>query len=453
MNPVLVKYKVTPSVVEADKESVITIKSVDGIMRFWDDVTYDVTVIPQDESDVPLDEEMSLRGYNKNRKHLSVKAQNGELKISYFFKGEQEWRIHISTTEGKENLNPLYTPYDVYWHYLQIPEKGIDVRVYSLKEDLYGRRALRGDLHLHTVKSDGTESPELVAACYRKIGRDFIAVTDHNVFHGSAEAEEKLHFVKNFQILRGEEVHNGYAGFFHMVNIGGDYSVNEIYLKDPERVKRETEAIAQEIEVPDGLDQWEYCSRVWLYRTIKKSGGFAIYPHPYWTIGYFHTSTAMSKAILRNGLCDAFEVIGGCKGKGNNLQLALYQALVAEGCRIPVVGSTDSHTVLAEEHLVRSTVVFAEGEDILKAVQEGYSVAVESEKGTYEKVYGDLRLVTYTHFLLENYYPVHTELCAVSGTLLEGYVAGKTELREMILQAERLVSEFDEEFFGKGRSV
>ncbi len=38
----------------------------------------------------------------------------------------------------------------------------------------------RGDLHCHTVHSDGAETPETVVAAARKVGLDFLAVTDHN---------------------------------------------------------------------------------------------------------------------------------------------------------------------------------------------------------------------------------------------------------------------------------
>ena len=85
MNSVLKNFKVIPSVVEADKESTITIKSLDGIFKFFDDVTYKISFIPQDVSDVPMDEEIFLKGYDKSRKIFNVKPETGELKISYCF--------------------------------------------------------------------------------------------------------------------------------------------------------------------------------------------------------------------------------------------------------------------------------------------------------------------------------------------------------------------------------
>lgn len=234
-----------------------------------------------------------------------------------------------------------------------------------------------------------------------------------------------------------------------MVNIGGNYSVNEIYLNDPERVRREAAELEGTVPVPGGLDKNEYLNRVWLYREIKKSGGYAIFPHPYWNIGYSHTPTKMSRAVIKNGLCDAFEVMGGCSPKENNLQVALYNELTAEGCDIPIVASTDSHTVSEHKHTQYATVVFAGDDGVLGAVSEKYSVAVEKLVNENARVWGALRLASYTHFLLENYFPVHDDLCNVSGTLMCGYIKGDESLREDILRAEERIKKFKKEFFGR----
>jgi len=449
MNPNLKKYKVMPSVVEADKETEITIKSVDGNFSFFDDITYNISFIPQDKSDVVLDEAMSLMGYDLSRKIYKIKPTNGEIKVKYFFSGEQEWRIHISCDEYSKYQNPLYKHYLPHWNPLiELPNIGIDLSIYSLEKDLYSRTPLRGDFHVHTNASDGLESPQLTCAYYRKSGYDFVAITDHHLFNMSKSAKDTLSFVKGFSILTGEEIHNDYVGFFHMVNIGGQYSVNDIFLKEPDRARREIAELESEIQIPAGLDKKEYLYRVWIYRQIKKSGGYAIFPHPFWNIGFNHASSAMSKAIIQNGLCDAFELFGGCTPKGNNMQLALYNDLQANGFNIPFVASTDSHSVLRGDNLKYSSIVFADG-DILKSVDEKYCVAIESLKGETPRIYGSLRLVSYAHFLLDNYYPMRDELCAASGLFLEKYISGYESAKELSMQCENLICEFENEFFAK----
>ncbi len=453
MNANLRNYEIIPSVVEADKETEITVRSLDGGMLFFDDVTYDVQVIPKEESDVPMNEAMTLLGWDEMRTVMHIKPVNRELKFKYHFIGEQEWNIHISTKEYAPHVNPLYEHYVPHWNPLiHAPEQGVLLSVYSLYTDLYNRRPLKGDLHIHSLVSDGSESPSMVATEYRRAGYDFISITDHNIYHGSKEAEKDFDFETDFKMLVGEEIHNGYVGFFHMVNINGAYSINDIYIKEPERVNREAMALEAEVDVPENIDKKEYLHRVWLYREMKKSGGFAIYPHPYWTVGkHYHTETKMSEYILKNGLCDAFEVLGGCSPKELNMQVALYNELRAEGVRIPVVGSTDSHSVLNENSHFKdaSTVVFTEGEDITGAISENMSVAVETYKKETARAYGPFRLVKYVHFLLENYYPVHDALCHSSAEVILGYIRGEKELKSTVEILEKRILAFEKKFFGR----
>ncbi len=345
----------------------------------------------------------------------------------------------------------MYAHYSEHWlPKIEAHKRGIDLFVYSLNDDLYERRALRGDLHVHTTASDGDDTAEYVCACYRKSGSDFLAVTDHHIYNASGDAKEKLSFMKNFTILCGEEVHNRYAGAFHMVNIGSKYSVNDLYLSDPERIEREAASLADETEIPDGLDKHEYLHRVLLYRKIKESGGFAIFPHPCWSVGYMNTSSRMSEAVMKNGLCDAFEVLGGTGSVArNNMQVAIYNDLRVQGCDIPIVGSTDSHSVTGESHLKASTLVFAKDGDIIGAVRDHYSVAVETVPGEAARVYGKRRLVWYAHFLLQNYYPVHDELCAISGTYMAELAKGDTDAVAMIEKAEQKIFAFENKFFGR----
>jgi len=449
-------YSVSPSVVEADKESVISIRARDGAILLFDDVTYDVECIPIDESDVPLDADMTLWGFNKSRRVQKIKPVNGELRVPYFFKGEQEWRIHISTKEYGDHTNPLYLKnvkeHSAWQIYIDAPKKGFDVYVYSLREDLYNKRVRRGDLHIHTTASDGDESPCLTAANYRKAGFDFISVTDHAVYHASADAEKKLAFLNNFTIIPGEEVHNNASGYFHMVNVGGSYSISDIFSNEKERVAREVEELSKELKVPDGLDPHEYLSRAWMYREIKKSGGYAILPHVYWYIGYHHVQTKMSMAIIKNGLCDAFELLGGNTPDKDNLQLSLYNDLRQQGHSLPIVGSSDSHTVFNEKRSMfksHSTVAFTENDDIIGSIARGYSVAVEALPNEKPHVYGSLRLTMYTQFLMKNYFPVHDELCLASGSFIEEYVQGNESARETAVIAEERVSAFEKKFFGR----
>lgn len=448
-------FRVFPSVVEADKETIIKIKSLDGNLQFFDDIMYTIEFIQREESDIPMDKDMKLNCYRNNRKTYCAKPENGELKIAFFFSGEQEWNIHITAKvqEYEKYQTDAYKKMEPRWDGLRLfPENGIYVSVYSVYEDLYERRALKGDLHIHTLYSDGNESPELVAAMYKKNGYDFMAITDHYKFNIGRYAQEKFDFATSFRILCGEEVHNKYNGYFHMVHIGGNSSVNKIYQQEPQRVEEEVKEIMAEIEVPNNLDKYEYAGRVWLYREIKKSGGLAIFPHPFWYVmDRYHTETKMSMAVIKNHLCDAFEVInGGNSVEQNNLQTAMYYELRAQGVNIPVVASTDSHSSLKGDYSFQAyTIVFTENDDILKGITDGYSVGVEAVSGEEIRVYGQFRLVKYAHFLIRNYYPIRKQLSETVGNLIKDYVKGEKSLKPFIEKLDQRVDVFEAEFFGR----
>ena len=441
--------KASPSVVRADEESEIRITNKTGTFSFHDDVTYKVQFVPMDEQDVKMPETLICGVIDDNRKTFYVKPKNGEIHLKYFFKGEQEWQIRISCDEYDKYVTPIAK--DWGWSFLyDIPKRGIRVSVYSLKEDLYDRRPVRCDLHLHTNASDGDCAPEVFAAYYRRKGYDTIAITEHNIYNTARFANEKLDLKTSFEVLCAEEIHNGCRGLFHMVNIGSKYSINEVYLNEPERVKAEVEELKKTIDIPKGLDENEYANRVWLYNAIKKAGGFAIYPHPFWKVfDAYHTQISMSRAIFENKLCDAFEIIGGEGNvEGTNMNAMLFHEMRLNGVDMPVVGSTDCHSPFNPKAFgYASTIVFADS-DIIDAIKEKYSVAVEHENKDTSRVYGDFRLVKYTHFLLRNYYPIHNDICFAQGDMMVDYVLGNKELKKMIEEQEIRLDKFNKLFFG-----
>ena len=63
-------------------------------------------------------------------------------------------------------------------------------------------------------------------------------------------------------------------------------------------------------------------------------------------------------------------------------------------------------------------------------------------------VCGDLRLVKYTWFLLNEYYTRHDELCNASGQAIERYMFGDKEQKLLIELLEREVKKYQDEFFG-----
>jgi predicted metal-dependent phosphoesterase TrpH len=86
--------------------------------------------------------------------------------------------------------------------------KSYSFSVYSVNDDLLSRVPYKGDMHIHTYYSDGIESPAYVASSCRKIGLDFVAITDHGKYFPSIEAIDTFKDLDlDFKIFPGEEVH------------------------------------------------------------------------------------------------------------------------------------------------------------------------------------------------------------------------------------------------------
>ena len=146
----------------------------------------------------------------------------------------------------------------------------------------------------------------------------------------------------------------------------------------------------------------------------------------------------MSRAQFQNRLFDCFELLNGMEARSNNLQTAFYQQMRAEGCAVPVVGSSDSHgTVNRDNFQWLETVVFAPSdsrEDIIESIKAGRSTALEQYPQEYQRAFGDYRYVMYTLFLLEDYFPRHDELCYEEGRLMKEALLGDKEAVRLLAE-------------------
>lgn len=90
------------------------------------------------------------------------------------------------------------------------------VRIEHPYRDLAEGRWLRGNLHAHTVRSDGEREPDAVIADYARRGYDFLAITDHDI---TTTAEECAAWTaaSGVVLIPGNEVT---AGGPHLLHIG-----------------------------------------------------------------------------------------------------------------------------------------------------------------------------------------------------------------------------------------
>lgn len=452
MNKHLVKYKITPRVVKTGSEQTFKIKALDSSCHFFEGYKYNITIKRKDGWTYKNGEQLTYTGRNLSES-LEVLCENGELAFTYTFDFEGEWIINFAAMDITPEFRKFYEDNGWGWH-IDGAFSGNSFSIYALDEDLYNKRPFKGDMHIHTTGSDGDESPQMVAAEYRKSGYDFISITDHRALQPSLDA---INIFKNiptsFKIFPGEEIHLGTKGVFHYVNFNPKYSVNDIIKADFDGVEREVKELSKGIEADNDVDRLELAWFKWMYENAKKSGGIAIYPHPFYEPdGATNIRTSISNEIFRQGFMDVFEIFGGCSGKGNKMQFAMWLDHIKQGKNIPIVASTDSHSSVKRgwsNFNMWWTVVFAEdAESIPDNILEGNTVAVDDTVIDNKNIYGDLRLVRYSWFLMENYFDWLTPLCNASGQAMLRYIFGDESQLELVRLLENEIDMFKKNFFG-----
>jgi hypothetical protein len=373
-----------------------------------------------------------MRGTVLNEEGVSyaeyqVLPQDGTLSFAHTFGEEGPYLLRV---RPKDPGSP-HAPQRKRWPPYLEPQK---FQVYAVEEDLFSLRPWRGDMHVHSFRSDGKESPAVVASEYRKAGFDFLALTDHEQYEPSLEAIKAFEDAPiDLKLFPGEEVHPP-GDNTHYVSFAGNYSVNAVFREEKGRYQRETEEIAKNLEVPADINRFKYASCLWVCGEIKKAEGLSIMVHPHWIQeDAFHVREKMCVYMLKNAPFDAFELTSGQTQVENQLQTSLWQQLRAEGYSVPVVGSSDSHgteTPVTWFNVSKMLVLAkrCDKESIIGAVRNRQVVVLEQYAGeNFPRLYGEYRYVAYTLFLLTEYFPLHDELCFEEGRLMKEYAAGDSD--------------------------
>ncbi len=403
-------YECMPRIVRAKSPTNVVIKPLFDHCRFDDASEYKIALIPVG----------GVFGQTEvlSPDKISVKSQNGVISIPLAFDAEQEHTLQVENSEGKLIA---------------------EFALYALDEDLFDLRPYKGDMHMHTNKSDGVESPAYVAASCRKIGLDYIAITDHHTIEPSREVIKTFENANiDLRLYPGEEVHPP-GNPVHMVNFGGSIGVNALF-KTPEYEKEVAEMEAELNFIPEGIKRHNFASCLWCFKKIREGGGLGIFCHPYWIFRQkYDVPEYLTNLLFEHQPFDALELIGGFfihQAESNMLQVARYHEEREKGKKIPVVGVTDSHGV--EDVGLFGwyyTIAFAKSsdlDDLIGSIKGLKSVAVEALPGERIRAFGPFRLVRYAQYLIREIFPVHDELCVEEGRLMLEYAAGKSEAAEAL---------------------
>jgi PHP domain len=203
----------------------------------------------------------------------------------------------------------------------------------------------RGDLHTHTVHSDGRRQIGEMAAAATSAGLDFIVSTEHNT--SSANRAWAAAASDGVEVIAGEEVTTRHG---HWLAIGLP---------------------------PGGWVDWRYAPRDGVFliyvARVRADGGLVVAAHPSvplpgcaWEFGYREV--------------DAMEIWNGLWNVDDELSLRIWQQLLRQGRRIAAVGGSDSHT--STQPVGRpQTVVYARGlasGDLVDGLRRGRCYVAES---------------------------------------------------------------------------
>jgi hypothetical protein len=188
-----------------------------------------------------------------------------------------------------------------------------------------GARWYRGDLHLHTVHSDGERHPEELASAARAGGLDFIVSTEHNT--NSANRVWPACHTAGLLVIPGEEVTTRHG---HWLAVGLP---------------------------PRGWVDWRYGPSDGVFprfaAQVRDAGGLVVAAHP---------SVPLPGAAWEFGFddVDALEVWNGRWNLDDEMSLRTWQRLLRQGRGVVAVGGSDSHGAHQQVGLPQ-TVVHAEG--------------------------------------------------------------------------------------------
>lgn len=422
-------YAIYPSVVPADKQINMTIVPNEKAFLLFEGEEYRIAI-------VPIESDVSDYATWQTAQYIDAKAHNGILSFPFIFDGEQEHLVVLF--KGEQKLQ--------------------EMAVYSLREDLYSLRVLKGDLHAHSHRSDGKRDPAALMGHFREQGYDFLALTDHNRFYPGGEIDETYDGVK-LGIFRvtGEEVHTPPTPV-HIVHIGGATSVTAQYIKHPEEYQNGVKECLNKVpkEIPEQYKE-RYAMAMWACDRIHEAGGVAIFPHPYWRTASraYNVNTEFAEILLKSGMFDAYELVGGMGQTGVNLSVALWTDLRATGLNISVVGSSDVHalerSVNFPDHFTLCFAIDKTNDAVADAVKAGNSIAVEATGTEYDRhfrCYGTHRLVSYAQFLLKYYFPERERMCQGEGVAMRTYAMGDAKQELIELQVEQ-TEKFEDRFFGR----
>ena len=213
------------------------------------------------------------------------------------------------------------------------------------EQNVVGRgRWWRGDLHMHTIHSDGDWTiPELISTA-RQTGLEFIFITDHNTSSHHAEIDRLSKSLKQPLVMRGEEI-TTYGGHTNAWGLSSGSWID--FRAHPGDAARMSQIVAE----------------------AHRAGAVISINHPFALCGGCSWSY---EAAVRD--FDAIEVWNGSWDAQDELALKMWDQILQNGGRMTAIASSDSHRSAnpigqPTTHVIAQTLSQAL---LLKSIQQGH---------------------------------------------------------------------------------
>ena len=247
----------------------------------------------------------------------------------------------VAATPGYQPCPVEFGRWEILLGAYKVAPGGVRVRFEVTLQAKQGRW-LKGDLHTHTLASDGVHTLEELAWKAKRNGLDFVAVTDHNQFIATAG----LPRLPGVTLIPGVEWTH-YQGHANFMGVDRPYD-------EPFATNTPEEAQAR-------------------FRSARQRGATIMINHPF-------DETCGFQFDLQQLEFDCIEVWNGPMRESNLRAVGFWQQLLAAGKKVPACGGSDYHRDTPFIFLGGPSMgVFslsAGAGDILKAVRPGHSYIV-----------------------------------------------------------------------------
>jgi hypothetical protein len=256
------------------------------------------------ESEIPVEAGKFISRQEINIIDLGIIAPDG---VQVGASGSDKTEIQISETSA----TPGYQPFPLIpgeWHIIlgayKVAPEGVNV-VYELSFNAKHLRLFKGDLHIHSLASDGVLTIDELAQRALRHGLDYLAITDHN----QMVSTESLPQRPELTLIPGIEwTHfQGHANF-----LGVDRPYDEPFLANtPEEVQAH-------------------------FSSARSRGALITINHPFEEICPFLFD-------IETLPFDCLEIWNGPMRVSNLQAVGLWQSMLMAGAKVPICGGSDYH--------------------------------------------------------------------------------------------------------------